>query len=239
MAIGFRAFSSGDVHNPNAGAAGNVVLSKPTGFASTDILIASFGGGRGTASSWLAVTAPAGWTRVGAAQVQGTVTAQSVGLDVFWALGSVASVTFTNAAFGGTYDLGWVCLAFTGVDNTTPIDATGTGNAATGAASITSNAVTVVTSQAWHAAGLASWIGGTWSATGFTLKQNAGVNEDASAAYNVTPKSVGSTGTVSFSTTGGATGQILCAQPFALRPSGAAATSDPPPQSLPANLLAL
>lgn len=219
MAIGFRQFSSGDVHLPGT----TVTITKPAGTASTDILVAFFGSGRGAAGVVGTWTAPAGWTAI-AANVQVTAS-NHIDLAGFWASGSVAGLGFSRS--GTVDDMGWVCLGFTGVNGTTPVDATGTTNSATGSASIVANAVTVATDQAWHVVGLTSWAGGTWSATGFTLKQNADVNQDVTCAYNPTPKSVGSTGTATFTTTGGSSGQLLAAMPFALRPAPAVASLPP------------
>lgn len=209
MAIGYRSFSSGDVHLPGA----TMILTKPSGFQATDRLVAAIGSGENSGAGTF--TLPAGWTAV-MAHVANT----KVDLVIAHAPGDVASTTFTKSGTVG--DAGWVMLAFTGGDPTTPIDAVGTGSSNTGAASITTGAVTIATDQAWHVIALASWIGGTWSATGFTMRQNAGSNEDGTCGYNTTPKSVGSTGTVSCTTTGGASGQVLCCAPFALRPAAVA-----------------
>lgn len=231
MAIGFRQASSGDLHFPGT----TTTITKPTGFASTDVLVAFFGTGNG-ASLTSTVTAPTGWTAISAGYtVSSGVT--RLALYGFWALGSVAALGFTNTN-GNSTDQGWVCLAFTGVDNTTPIDATGTvPNSSTGSATVTANAVTVVTNGAWYACGLAAWNGGAWSASGVTVKSNAQSNEDASCGYNTTPKSPGSTGTVLFTTGGGSGGQVIAAMPFAMRPDAGAASptygdwlAEPPPR---------
>lgn len=178
--------------------------------------------GIGTGGTITAPTAPSGWTLVNSV-INITTGGNRVSCYVWWSLGSNTNLGFTIPT-DKVYDVGTVTLGFTGVDNTTPIDATGTANSTTVAASITSNAVTIATANAWHVVSLASWVGGTWSGTGFTVKQNAGSNEDGTCAYNTTPKSTGSTGTVSFSTTGGSTNQILIAIPFALRPDSATTT---------------
>lgn len=218
MGIGVNAnITSGDVHAPGA----TTVITLPTGTAATDVVTVFFGSGT-SSTTVITTTPPTGWTAIATAF---TVTSGGVQvrLSGYWALGNVASKTFTNTGAGASCDQGWICLGFTGVDNTTPIDAAGTTSSSTGASAVNANAVTVATDQAWEVIGLTSWQGGTWSASGFTAKQNAHVNEDASCLYNSTPKAVGSTGTVSCSSTGSSTGQVEAAMPFALRPTASAA----------------
>src|SRR4051812_16033324 len=113
MAIGFRQVSSGDIHLPT----GTTVITQPAGVAATDVLVVMFGTGRASATP-ITVTAPAGWTAIMASLTQANGST-SISLCGFWALGSVASTTFTNSATSGNPDQGWVCIAFTGVDNTT------------------------------------------------------------------------------------------------------------------------
>jgi hypothetical protein len=216
MAIASRAASSGDIVGTST-----VTLTKPTGTAATDVLVVSFvGAGPGGPGT---VTPPAGWTaiasNVGSGDVRGAC---------YWALGSVTALAFTRSVAG---DTGWACVAFTGVDNTTPIDATGTTSTVSAATTITANAVTVVTSNSWHLIAFGAFNAGTATATGFTVAGNggAGANQPGDLLYNTTPKSTGSTGTVSCARSGVATGQILTAIPFALRPAGAAGGGGPFP----------
>lgn len=213
MAIAFRAPSSGDVHAPGA----TVAITKPAGTAGTDILVAFFGSGTGSGGTSGSFTAPAGWTAISAAATANLGAAQAINLAGFWSLGSNTNLTFTKT--GTVADMGWVCLGFTGVDNTTPIDAVGTTNSSTGATTLTTNAVTVATSGAWHVIGFADWLGGTYSATGFTNVENAAANEAAGCLYNPTPKSTGSTGTVVVTSSAASSGQLLAGMPFALRPA--------------------
>jgi hypothetical protein len=203
---------------------GNLSVTLPTSIAATDIAILSVGAGRSGAVCG-SYTAPAGWTKIGEL-VNGVNGSSHVTGQVFWALGNVANLTFTVS--GTTDEKGYVCAAFRGVDNTTPIDATGTANnTTTNVSSITVNAVTVVTDQAWHLIALADWQGGTFSATSFTNSQNGASNIGVTVMYNTTPKGTGSTGTVSVSSSGSTSGQVLTAVPFALMPSGGAAAGQP------------
>jgi hypothetical protein len=197
-------------------------ITKPTGTANTDILIAIFATDSGGNNTQRTVTNPTGWTNIFTEFVAGAT--NGVSLHGAWAKGDVASLGFTNGATG--LQQGVVVVGFTGVDNTTSIDATGTTNSSTGATTDTANAVTIATLNAWELIAFASWNGGTNSATGFTAVQNVASppapNADATLLYNTTPKATGSTGTVVVTSTGSATGQILLAAPFALRPAAAA-----------------
>lgn len=212
MAIGYRQKSSADLGSPGATQA----VTLPTGTVSGDIVVAVLGSGRASAAcgSW---TAPAGWTAVGSLLDQANG-ASHISLQVWRAAGSIANLTFTKV--GTVASLGWLLASFTGVDTTTPIDATGTANSSvTSVATLTTNAVTVATSQAWHCIAFGDWLGGTFSATGFTNQENAAVNESAALLYNTTAKSTGSTGTVVVTSSAATTAQALIGVPFALRPA--------------------
>jgi hypothetical protein len=201
-----------DTKDSSATGPATLAPAKPTGTVSTDVLILAMcvsNNGSATGS----YTAPSGWTSVGNVTSTGNV----IRVDVWWALGSVASTTFTKSGTVNAYGL--VMAAFAGVDNTTPIDATGTANSNTGSATLTVNAVTIVTDQAWELIGTSDWNGGTFSATGFTVSASATTGEETALLYNTTPKSTGSTGTVTLNDSASASAQSLCAVPFALRPA--------------------
>jgi hypothetical protein len=209
VAIAFRAGAKADTAN-----ATTFNVAKPTGFASTDILVVVLGWSS-TGSPTL--TVPTGWT-----QIFGISGDTTIGGACYRALGSVASVAF---ALSVSRDNGMVCLAFTGVDNTTPVDATGTATVNTGAATNTAAAVTVVTANAWHLIACSDWNGGMFTATGFTQFENANppLHESACCLYNTTPKGTGSTGTVSVADSASATSQHILTMPFALRPAAGGA----------------
>jgi hypothetical protein len=200
-------------------------ITLPTGTTATDIVIAIFATDSGGNNAQRTVANPAGWTNIFTEFVAGAT--NGVSLHGAWALGNVASKTFTNGASG--LQQGVIVVGFTGVDNTTPIDATGATNSSTGATTDTANAVTIATDQAWHLIAFASWLGATNSAPSFTAIQNVAsppaTNADATLLYNTTPKATGSTGTVVVTSSASATGQILLAAPFALRPA-AGGTAD-------------
>lgn len=215
--------SSGD----SASTSNPLTVSKPTGITpdGTHILIlviATGAGGNPDAYS----TAPTGWTLVGSLLNQ-LNSADHISGWVYWSLGSNTNLGFTRTAnVGGT--VGWEMVAFLGCDTTTPIDATGTANSSTANnATLTTNLVTIATANAWHCIGFLDWLGGTFSATGFTNAENAAANESAALLYNTTPKSTGSTGTVVVTSSAGTSGQVLIGIPFALRPAAGGAAGIP------------
>jgi hypothetical protein len=211
MAIGFRASSNSGASNV---AAATVTITLPAGTLATDIVVVNFAYADATKGSLGSWSPPAGWTAVAPAATPITGSIQDVSEQAFWALGSVASLVFART---GIVDFcGWTCGAFTGVDNTTPIDATGTDNGGLGNSALVVNAVTVVTDQSWELIGFTNNDGGATTATGFTVVSNY----VSRLLYNTTPKSVGSTGTVSVNV-GGSSGNAKVARPFALRPAGA------------------
>jgi hypothetical protein len=222
MAIGVNAnISSGDI----ASTTGTTTITLPTGTNSDDVLVVVIANDFGAVTAQ-STTGPSGWTSIFSGF---TVTSGSnhIQLNAFWALGSVANLGFTNSQTGGNYQQGWVCLGFTGVDNTTPIDATsGSNDSNTGASSLTVSSVTVATDQAWELIAFNDWLGKVaFTASGFAEKNNAAANASVALLYNTTPKSTGATGTVSVANSDGTSGgEILAGSSFALRPS-----SPPPP----------
>lgn len=134
MAIAFR--SIGAVGNSNGGG-GACTPGTPAGVVSTDIVIAilTFGGGTSCV-----ITAPSGWT-LAKRQDNGTTS----GAAAYWALGSVASYAFsvTNVldAISG------IAAAYSGVDTTTPMDATAVGQNNAASTTVTSPSITTVTAN--------------------------------------------------------------------------------------------
>lgn len=218
MAIGFRSASSGDIASPTA----TTTISLQSGVQATDIVIVIFCTAQTTSPSTM--TPPSGWTAIVGALNGNDGINQYVTINGFWALGNVTNLGFTNSFSSGAKQ-GWECAAFTGVDNTTPIDATGLTSFNHGSATLTANAVTVATANAWEVIGFGDFFKNRFTATGFTPLENGtpATNQTACILYNSTPLGTGSTGTVSVSSnpfTGSQ--QILVAMPFALRPASAA-----------------
>lgn len=201
-----------------ASATATLTVVKPTGVAATEVMIIVIvtEGGTNTLDT---ITPPVGHTRIGARVSQTNGGAEIVQVDVFWALGNVALMGYLNSITGSNVQQGVVCAAFSGVDNTNPIDVAGTGNSSTGVSTLVTNAITIVTNQSWHMIGSGDWTGGSaQTATGFTVSENAHANAATCLLYNTTPKSTGSTGTVTVNAGSGST-QIIVGQPFALAPA--------------------
>jgi len=220
VAIALRGLKQGDVAGPGS----TVAITLPTGTTSTDVIIVSFGSDDGSAvGTW---SAPAGWTPL-FNNFTSNNGSSYVGMIGFWALGSVSNLTFTKS--GVVNELGWLCTGWTGVDNSTPIDATGTTSSTnSNTASITANSVTPVTTGALELICLADWNSGTLTSSPSTLNfilngNTAGTaaasNASADLCYGQSTLTGGvSSGTFSITDAGSSSGQILLAAPFALRP---------------------
>jgi hypothetical protein len=233
MAIGVRASGSAVYDTALASGSPTTTVTKPAAAAAGDVAIVVQSMGWGGQGPFSAVT-PAGWTAI-ATDVGSSSATSAQRTSAFYRVLQAGDSTW---AFGRTtansqsVDIGIVFLAFTGVDNTTPIDATGTTATNTGSATISAPAVTIATANAWHCIAMGCWNGGAASATGFTDLPNANpaTHEQADLLYNQTPKSAGSTGAVTV-TQGAASGNQLSAIPFALRPAGGGgggAAANPP-----------
>ena len=214
MAIAIGNNTTGD--SGSAGGTFDAVMPTGANGSSITLVIISSANDVGTAiGSW---TLPAGWTQIAIDTITGTTRPQC--LQAAWSLGNNTNLTFTKS--GSVKYLGWKVIDFTGVDLTTPIDATGTSNNNTGLGTITANAVTIITDQAWHLIAADDWnvAGGTISAPSFSSLQSVGPDASACLLYNSTPKAPGSTGTVVVTGTGGTdANNAMNAIPFALRPT--------------------
>ena len=133
-AITFRAAGTFVCNSANTT---TIVLVAPAGVAATDVVEAVIFVSDGTGTS---ITPPTGWTLVNRTD-NGTVG----GMAVYWALGNVASYTFSLGGNNG--NMGFA-IAYIGVDNTTPMDAAGVGQANASSATITAPSITTVTANA-------------------------------------------------------------------------------------------
>lgn len=147
MAIAFETFASGN----NTADGNTVTVNKPTGVATGDVLVAVVGFWHGTATAGtITESAPSGWVLVGKYPAAGN---ETLGLAVW-------RKTITDG--GGepsTYDFGMdssqapdgsiaaTIARFSGVDNTTPVDVTGTNNYTSSSLTVTFNGVTTTTAN--------------------------------------------------------------------------------------------
>ena len=185
---------------------------------STDVNVVIFGNNHSATTGVNAVTAPSGWSAIFTGFTETDGSSLEISLYGFWAFGNVANKGFSNSVTGDSQ--GWVCVAFSGVDQGTPIDAvSGTNNVATGVTSITVSSVTIVTANAWELIGAVDWQTGTFSATGYTDVQST-TNCAGALLYNTTPKTTGPTATVTLNDS--IASNTICAKAFALRPATAA-----------------
>lgn len=213
--IGVRASGSGTFDVAIGAASGSTTVTIPSGTQPGDLMIASVCVGWITSAG--TITTPSGWTAVEATVVAGFGTLSAV----FWRIAQAGDSTWSFPIVGGTGNgfIGVALQSFTGCDQTNPIDSTGTGSSNTGSNTITANAVTVAFANSWELIGLAQDNTGTASATGFTVLSNAGSAAQVALLYNATPKATGSTGTVTVTGGGGASGNELACTPFAIRPA--------------------
>jgi hypothetical protein len=133
LGIAFRA--AGTLQQVDTGT--SLPFTLPTGTVSTDIILVGFQYDGGTG---ITITPPSGWTLI-ARQDNSTVS----GGACYWALGNVSSLTFTitgTTAIGNT-------ISYSGVNNNTPMDATGTSQANAASTTLTAPSITTVTNSAW------------------------------------------------------------------------------------------
>jgi hypothetical protein len=132
MAITYR--GAGTVVNVISGT--SLALVKPASTAATDILIAQIT----INGSGFSITPPAGWELM-----LRTNSSTTISGAMYWALGNVASTTFTvtnNPKASGCI------IGFIGVDNTTPLDAVTVGQGNTSSTNVTSPSITTVSNSA-------------------------------------------------------------------------------------------
>lgn len=141
MAIAFRAASTNTTYT----AVTTVTLAAPAGVAATDIVLAVFGSTGLARSSQPSITAPAGWTLV---KTQQDVT-NFGDLTVFRALGTVSFANAFTIGNGANVSGSCFSLAYTGVDNVTPMDATAVGQNNATSTTETAPSITTVTANAW------------------------------------------------------------------------------------------
>ncbi len=188
----------------------SITLTAPTGVAATDVVLAVFYFDGGTGVTF---TPPAGWTlavRTNSTTVQGQA--------VYWALGNVASYAFT---LGGAPTIIGFTLAYTGVDNTTPMDVAAVGQANVSGTLITAPSIITVTANAM----LVGFFGilsnstfslefGTHRQSGSFAGQNASVSVDAADAVQAATGASG-TKTATASVAAVNIGQLIALRPVA------------------------
>lgn len=141
MAIAFRAASVNTTYT----AVTTVTLAAPAGVVGTDVILAVFGSTGIARSSQPSITAPAGWTLV-----KTQTDATNFGdLTVFRALGTVSFANAFTIGNGANVSGSCFSLAYTSVDNTTPMDATAVGQNNATSTTETAPTITTVSANAW------------------------------------------------------------------------------------------
>ncbi len=210
-AVAFRA--AGVVANTTTG---SITLAAPTGTAATDVVLAVIYGDFGTG----VITPPTGWTLA-----VRTDSASAQNQAVFRALGNAAFTAWTipvptDGAIGFT-------LAYTGVDNTTPMDVTAAGQINASGTGGTCPSITTVTANALGVCFFGFLSASTFTDTAplvhrqsgsFSTGQNFDVSVDGADFPQTT---AGATGT---HTTTASVAAINIGQTIALRPAAASLT---------------
>ena len=166
MAIAFRA--AGAIATADGVAA--ITLAAPAGTVSTDVVLAVLICSQGTNRSY---TPPAGWT-LAASRDDGT----NFGVKVYWGLGSSTFGDWQPVVTGG--QTAGFTVGYTGVDNTTPMDATAVSQLNASSATSTAPTITTVTANALLVGFFGQWdsLGNaipTWSSEFGTHRQSGGL----------------------------------------------------------------
>lgn len=207
MGIGYR--TGATAINPGSGTTSRA-CNKPTGVASGDVLVAhvtNFSAGAGFAS-----TGPAGWTK----QI-GLVYDGNFDITEIWTLVAGASepASYTWTGWGPTDYADLSIDAYTGADNTTPVDVAAAGQTNATSTSPTSPSVTTVTDGAWVISGV--FVGATSSITkpaALTQRENY---DSGNGVADILQATHGASGTQAW--TLGSTA-ISASTTIALRPAG-------------------
>ncbi len=237
MAIALRASgkSSVDLH---LSAAGSIAV--PTGATTGDLMIMVVSVGfNGTIP---ALTTPTGWTVIATGIGPTSSGEKTYAFYRLWLSGD-SSWSLALTSYTSSPDLGAVIQTFSGCNATTPIDATGTTSTNTGSLTLSAPAVTVATANAWWLIGCGCYSNGStpvYSASGMTDVDNgSAVNESVGLLYQG-PVGTGSTGAITVTSTGTASGNSMSCIPFAIRPAaGVSFLPQLPFPGIPGALLAI
>lgn len=204
MAIGYRA---------GATAINGAVCGKPAGTASGDVLVAHVYCG----SAAVTVTGPAGWVKQARA-TSGTIPVEAT----VWTLvaGGSEPTTYTWAATGGNYtDVS--IDGYTGVDNTTPMDAAAVIQANASSGAPVSPSITTATANAWAVLGMFVGNATITAPAGTSQRENF---DSSMGEADILEASAGPTGTFAWTV---AAAQVTVTSTVALRPVGAPAGLPP------------
>lgn len=198
-------------------------------FSAGDIFVVIMG--INGATTPLTLAAGTNWVEIGTA---GGASVSHVRIQAFVCTtpGS-AGTSFAVSGGSGTQDIGYVCVPWSGVDTTTPIDSTGTAGTSTSNANVTVGPDTIVNSGSLMCGGVVDWNAGSTfstnsgSATTYLLDNGSPVNFVATCQCAQWYKNATDDGaSFSIHDNAGATGNFLAAICWALKPAGAAFPGD-------------
>ena len=208
-----RAFSSGS----NNASTTSITLTRPAGTVAGDVMLASLSV-RGTST----VTAPAGW-----ALIRTDTYTASLRMHSYWRLATASDPASWTWTFSGSRLAAGTIHAYSGVNTTTPIDASGGQAASTTSATATAPSITTTVSNTRLVAFFANMSNSTWTPpAGFAERADlVGTSSSQFTSLesaDIARPTAGATGAVSATATA-SSGNV--AQAIALRPSA----GGPPP----------
>lgn len=212
--INFQGSSGGEVAAPGA----TLAVSLPANVTPDAVCVLTVICDRAASIFAGSFNPPAGWTAFGGTTGSNDGT-NSISIRAYWALGSVANLTFTKS--GVVDNAGWTCASYTGVDPLQPLDVVGTAAISQGVATVTAPALTPLVRGAWQLVCAGDYNRGDLSAPNFDDLQNASAVQSAAVFYwaNDLPKRV-AVPARTVTSSAPAAGQIMAALAFTLKPIG-------------------
>ncbi len=157
---------------------------------------------------------PTGWSTV--AQNVTVQKGNTEGASVYYRVIEAGDSSWTFAMSGSVY-LQVVLQTFSGINTSSPIDATGATSASSASDTVNANSVTVVHTGAWELIGIAQAQGDNATAHSFTGLSN--YSYGATLLYDTTALNAGATGAVTVTGGGTASSNELAAIPFTIAPA--------------------
>lgn len=207
MAIAFR-------DAKNATGSTSVTITKPTGTVSGDVLILHI------ITETNKVITATGWTQIDNVVSAGTVLRYA---SYYKVAGGSEPASYTINVASGTYTEG-IIACYSGVDNTTPINAHTTAEASGSTSTPTIPSVTTTVANTMLSVGLSEWFGKDWSGftpTGFT--RDAGITTSAGldvGSFHEAVAASGATGTTAVTWSSASAGNVHSITVVALAPAG-------------------
>jgi hypothetical protein len=231
VGIGFRASTTAN----NGSTATSIAINKPAGTASGDVLLAGlYVRGQGSTAS---ATAPAGWTLIRRTDLGNPVGGLGSVLSYYKVAGGAEPTSYSWSFDSSRRALGGIA-AYTGVNTTTPVDASaGQGNSISSTA-VTAPSITTSVGNTMVVGLFGLFDFATFTpASGMTERWDFTVNNPAGMAFAATTELRSATGATGGRTVTSSFADTSIGQLIALRPAGGTPVNTPPTVSLtaPAN----